>query len=636
MTGCDLYWLAPGVSAAEDGSAPEDASHSAHLDWSSLVSLARSRMDFVQTNRADRFLTDIFPKFPDQAAPPVKLAICSASTVSHLVPGVRLGCLRRGLWSDIHIGDYGQYFQEIADPNSSFYKFEPNVVLFAFDSSHLLASQDVLEDRVTAKKQVNEVIDKLRRLWDLALSACRGQVIQQTILSTAPPLLGNNEHRLPGSRQSLLALVNNRIREAGDLHGIDVLSLDARLVSDGRAAWHDPVLWHRAKMEISPAAAPFYGDLVARIIAARRGLSAKCLVLDLDNTLWSGVVGDDGLEGIILGQGSAVGEAFITFQRYIKDLSRRGVIIAVCSKNDEKAALSVFEEHPEMILKRSDIACFAANWQDKPSNIRQIAQNLEIGMESIVFVDDSVFERNIVRRELPMVNVPELPDDPAQYANCIADAGYFEAVTITSEDLNRTQQYRQNWQRRALRSSSTDIAGYLKSLEMRLEWRPFDRINCQRIVQLINKTNQFNLTTRRYSEAEIGAMISAKEIITLQFRLTDRFGDNGTIGAIIARWLYQPSDALFIDTWLMSCRVLGRQVEEGMLNVLAAVAKSDGADCLVGEFRPNSKNSIVSGHYEKLKFVKIADGADGSTRWQRELTDFVQLSTFMEVLRVDQ
>ena len=276
-------------------------------------------------------------------------------------------------------------------------------------------------------------------------------------LPVHPAFLGNNEHRLPGSRLAFIARLNHELRLLADEDGVDVLAVDAPAAVDGLKAWHDPALWHRAKQEISPATAPIYGELVARLLAAEQGRSSKCLVLDLDNTLWGGVIGDDGLAGLVLGQGSALGEAFVDFQDYARELSRRGVILAVCSKNDEANALEPFDHHPEMVLKRTDIASFVANWHDKASNIRAIAEELNIGLDSLVFVDDNPFERSLVRRELPMVAVPEVGDDPATFAQTLADAGYFETVTVTEEDRVRTEQYQGNRRREQLKASTTDL-----------------------------------------------------------------------------------------------------------------------------------------------------------------------------------
>jgi FkbH-like protein len=539
--------------------------------------------------------------------------------------------MRRQIWSDIYVAPYGQYHQELLDPNSGLHEFDPTAIVFAFDARHALGRVDPAMDAETAAQKVEEIAEQYLGLWELARKNFSCTVIQQTILPVFAPLLGNNEHRLSGSPRRLVNRLNQRIAELADDSSVDLMDIDARSGHDGIAAWHDPVLWHRAKMDVSPTISPVYGDLVARLVAAQQGRSYKCLVLDLDNTLWGGVIGDDGLEGIVLGQGSAHGEAFVDFQEYVHYLSRRGLILAVCSKNDEANAVSPFENHPEMVLKREHFASFVANWNDKASNLRAIAEQLNIGIDSLVFVDDNPFERNLVRTELPMVAVPELPEDPARYAQCIADGGYFEGIHVTLEDLARTEQYRSNAQRENLRAAVTDIETYLKSLEMKMSARPFDEIGLARITQLINKTNQFNLTTRRYSEQEVAAMIDAPDHFTLQVRLTDKFGDNGMICVVIAVPSDQP-DALRIDTWLMSCRVLGRQVEHAVLNVLADGAMKSGYKALIGEFCPTQRNSMVKDHYEKLGFIPSEGGKDGQTFWTLPLDTFAPLQTHMAEL----
>jgi len=410
---------------------------------------------------------------------------------------------------------------------------------------------------------------------------------------------------------------------------VDLLALDQRVALDGLDAWHDAGMWHRAKQEISLAATPLYGDLVARLIAAKQGRSFKALVLDLDNTLWGGVVGDDGLEGLVLGQGSALGEAFVAFQDYARELSRRGIILAVCSKNDEANAVEPFEKHPDMVLRRGDIACFVANWSDKAANIRAIARDLNIGLDALVFIDDNPFERALVRRELPMVAVPEVSDDPTSYPRALADAGYFEALAITEDDRARSSQYQTNRERDALRATATDLPSYLRSLDMRLIWRRFDQIGLQRTVQLINKTNQFNLTTRRYTEDDVQAIMRDPRAFGLQLRLLDRFGDNGIIAILIGRMTTDTD--LLIDTWLMSCRVLGRQVEPTSLNLIAAQARALGATRLIGEYLPTKKNAMVCDHYAKLGFAPLDADASGATRAVLDLTGFVPADTFIDV-----
>src|SRR3954463_5412438 len=282
-----------------------------------------------------------------------------------------------------------------------------------------------------------------------------------------------------------------------------------------------------------------------------------------------------------------------------------------------------------MVLKRHDVASFVANWNDKASNLRAIAEELNIGIDSLVFVDDNPFERALVRRELPMIMVPEVGDDPATFAQTLADAGYFEAVAITAEDRARGAQYQGNRQRERLKSSATDLDSYLRSLEMELIWRPFDKLGLQRTVQLINKTNQFNLTTRRYSEEDVLAVIDDPRAFGLQLRLTDRFGDNGIIAIVIGKM--NGAEDLEIDTWLMSCRVLGRQVEPTTLNVIAETAKRLGARRLIGEYLPTKKNGMVKDHYSKLGFTVVDSREDSGSRAVLELPTFAPAATFITV-----
>ncbi|MDR3439933.1 HAD-IIIC family phosphatase [Telmatospirillum sp.] len=602
-------------------------------EWSALVSLANVRLDFVSTLRLDRRLVKLFGDAPPTglATRSLRLAVLGSSTVDHLFSAIRVGALRRGLWTSLYKTDYGQYSQELFDKNSELRRWKPETVLFSLDARHLLGGFGVNEPADEVNARLDRQIEILVNCWRVAREQLGCRVIQQTALPIFPALLGNNEHRLAGSPARLVGQLNSRLREHADAEGVDILAVDDKVAADGLNAWHDPMLWHRAKQEIHPAASPVYGDLVGRILAAQQGLSSKCIVLDLDNTLWGGVIGDDGLNGIILGQGSSLGEAFVMFQKYVKDLSTRGVILAVCSKNDEANALEPFEKHPEMVLRRSDIACFSASWQDKASAIRDIAKQLNIGIDSLVFVDDNPFERNIVRRELPMVAVPEMPQDPSLYPATISAAGYFESVGLTSEDLARTQQYQANSLREALKVSASDVDGYLKSLGMEMRWSRFQQIDSQRIVQLINKTNQFNLTTRRYSEEEVSAVIAAPGILSLQIRLVDQFGDNGIIALVIGR-VVDDTTAIEIDTWLMSCRVLGRQVEQATLNLVVEEAKRLGADRLIGRYRPTAKNRMVENHYPNLGFspCTVSDG-DGQC-WELTLAERAPSSTFIKII----
>jgi FkbH-like protein len=617
----DLYWLPAPTDFAQRIRAADAMADGAEA-WAALAALANTAVDFLKTLRLDRSLTKRFGTAPPPglATKPIKLAVLGSSTTTQLSPGLRVAALRRGIWVTIYEPDYGQYFQELLDPSSGLHAFRPDAVLFAQDVYHVLREADAGLDKVGATAAAERTAQSLASYWKLAKDAFGCQVIQQTILPIAIELLGNNEHRLPGSAAALSARLNLALRDVADEHGVDLLAVDAWAARDGLKAWHDPVLWHRAKQEISPLAGSRYGELVARMLAARQGRSAKCLVLDLDNTIWGGVIGDDGLDGIILGQGSAAGEAFVQFQAYAKDLTKRGVILAVCSKNDEANAMSAFERHPEMILRRGDIACFVANWTDKATNIRSIAKQLNIGLDALVFVDDNPFERNLVRQELPMVAVPEIPLDPALTAATLRDAGYFEGLTMTEEDRQRSGQYQSNLEREAFQAQSTDLDSYLRGLAMELIWRRFDTVGLQRTAQLINKTNQFNLTTRRYTEDDVQAIMDDPDAFGVQLRLVDRFGDNGIIAIAIGRKTGE--DDVLIDTWLMSCRVLGRQVEQATLQLVAGEARRLGSKRLIGEYRPTAKNGMVKEHYRRLGFELLSAAEDGTTQHVLDLTTF--------------
>ena len=363
---------------------------------------------------------------------------------------------------------------------------------------------------------------------------------------------------------------------------------------------------------------PLYAEHVLRVVGALRGRSRKVLVVDLDNTLWGGVVGEDGIDGIRLGQGDPRGEAFLSVQRAVLALKQRGVLLAVCSKNDEQVARKAIREHPEMLLRESDFSAFQINWTDKATNLQILAEGLSLGLDSFVFLDDNPFERAQVREFAPQVMVLELLSDPATYASVLMTAGLFEAVTFSQEDRTRVEQYAANTRRDSLRAQSCDLGAFLRSLGMEAIFTTGGEAGWPRFAQLINKSNQFNLTTRRYTETEIAALVADPATLTLQVRLVDQFGDNGMISAIIA---VPAADAWVLDTWVMSCRVLGREVEHAVLNQIAAEARARGIRRLIGVYRPTERNGMVREHYAKLGFVCVA-ATEGEDRWVLELAQF--------------
>ena len=589
-----------------------------------LVSLAIYRIGFLETIQLDR----AFGQLGLKEAPgflPIRLAVLASSTVDHLSPAIRVAGLRRRLLIDVHSGAYGQYRQDLFDPTSSLHQFAPQTILFSLTAREAIADVPLAATVAEVDESIARFMGELRSLWRRAREIFSATIIQQTFIDVTEPLFGNYDRFVPGAPAQVVTRLNDRLCEAAAQDGVLLLDVARASERDGIDAWFDAGRWLQGKLEIAPQAAPLYGDLVARILAAERGLSKKCLVLDLDNTLWGGVIGDDGLEGIVLGEGSAAGEAHLALQRYAKQLKERGVILAVCSKNDAGIAEAVFQKHPEMLLRRSDMAAFVANWEDKAENLRAIAARLNIGIDSLVFVDDNPVERARIRQNLPMIAVPELPEDAAGYVRCLADAGYFEAVAFTSEDRHRAEQYAANAEREALQESAQSMDEFLRGLKMSIMFGPFTNVDHTRVVQLINKTNQFNTTTRRYTSEEIANLTKQPNALTLQFRLLDRFGDNGLVSAMILRPSSGQEDVLEIDNWVMSCRVFGRQLEFEAMNIAVESARQRGARALIADYIATSKNKVISGLYPSLGFVAVNETAptNGATRWFLDLANYV-------------
>ncbi len=543
---------------------------------------------------------------------PFRLAVLGNAVLDVVVPALRATAARYGIALQCVTVDYDQIMQAALSPASAINRARPDAVLVAIDHRALplriTPGDSHAADATIAAWQAN-----LTAIRDGIRNNCGATCIFQTLAPPPEGLFGHYDRRLPGTARHLLDNINRMIVDR--IVGPAELLLDVAALAEtvGIAEWHSPSQWNLAKLPFANELVPLYADHVARIIAALRGKSRKCLVLDLDNTIWGGVIGDDGLDGIRIAQGDAVGEAYRSIQQLALSLRQRGIVLAVSSKNTDETARAPFRQHPEMLLREDHIAVFQANWDDKARNIRTIAEALAFGLDALVFLDDNPVERGLIRRELPQVAVPELPADPALYARTLAVAGYFESLGFSDEDRSRADYYRDNARRVGLREQATDLAAYLASLEMEITFRPFDRMGRARIAQLINKSNQFNLTTRRYAEAEIEEVERASDCFTLQVRLSDTFGDNGMISVIICR---AREDAWEIDTWLMSCRVLGRGVEDMVLREILQHARERGVARLIGVYRPTERNGMVREHYAKLGFSRLGSDPDGTTRWE--------------------
>ncbi len=536
---------------------------------------------------------------------PLRLAVLAGSTFDLVTDHFAAAAARHGVDLTLVEAPFDSVETEARDPQAAVNTARPDFALIAVD--HRWLRLDSLEpDGPEAR-----VSGALRRLEGIA-AALQRHGGAAPILCTAPappdPLFGSLDAAAPGAPAAMTADFNRRLPGLARTFGgavLDVAALAARIGGD---AWFDPAAWFTARLAFAPSCDAAYADLLGRLLGALRGRARKALVLDLDNTLWGGVVGDDGAEALRLGPGDPVGEAFAAVQRYALDLHQRGVFLAVASKNDEDLARRAFETRPGMVLRPEHIAVFKADWSDKPAHLAAIAAQLNIGVDALVFLDDNPVERALMRAALPGVATPELPADPSDYVRTLAAAGYFEAAAFSKDDRLRTRP-------RPSRASAlvvADLGDYLSGLEMRLTLGPFDPADRPRVAQLINKTNQFNLTTIRRSEADVAALAAAPEVVTLQGRLADRFDEHGLITVVIARDAFHGGEpALEVETWLMSCRVLGRRVEDAVFAALLDQARTRGARWIVGRYRSTARNAPVADLLPRLGLTETSrEGAD--------------------------
>jgi len=625
----DLPWLRPvppdfrrtckemAAAPAVSGASLRDLSDHAH-DLNGLIRLAKVIQSAEE--RIER----------DGALSPVSLGLLSSATTDYLAPAIVASGPRHGILPNLFVAEYGQFAQEVFGDDTPLQGSKPDAVLLAFDPRALgFAGSEI--DPGAAEARVADALYQVANLAEGIRSRVGASVVLQTLAVPPEPWCGHYDRRVAGALASMIASFNDRLARFASESGSLVLDVAALADLVGRVTWHDHAQWHSAKLPFALELTPLYADHVARLLAALRGKARKCLVLDLDNTIWGGVIGDDGLEGIRIGQGSAEGEAFLAVQAYALGLKKRGVILAVCSKNEEENALQPFREHPDMLLREEDIAVFVANWQDKATNVREIARRLNIGTDALVFLDDNPAERARIRQMLPEVAVPEVPEDPAFYPAAVAHSGFFETISLSAEDFQRAESYRANAARTSAMEKMGSLDEYLASLDMVCDLAPFDTVGRARITQLTNKSNQFNLTTRRYTEREIEEMETDPRCFTLQVRLTDKFGDNGMISVVVFKRTADDPEAWECDTWLMSCRVLGRRVEEAALAAVVGGALEAGARRLIGLYLPTAKNKMVADHFGKLGFVKISEEANGSSRWQLDLSEYERRSLPMRL-----
>ncbi len=567
--------------------------------------------DFTLQLKAAKACARALKTNPDPSLKPIKIALLASSTVDSFAEILTYWLAQEGYAAKIWIAPFDTISSTILDRGSVLYTFKPDLVwLF---TSHRDARWSTRAEG-EAPDAIAGIIQEKTALWKVLQSELNCTILHNN--ADIPPVdsFGNFGGQLSGSERNFLRRYNLELALAAPA-GVLIFDLDHLSALFGKKRWMDNRSWHHSKNPFHFDAYGLVAFQAARVMVASRGGARKCLVLDLDNTLWGGVIGDDGLSGIKLG-GDAEGESFVDFQRYLRSLKERGILLAVCSKNDEANAKEPFLQHPDCVLKLEDISVFRANWGNKADNLRAIAATLNIGLDSIVFVDDNPVERNLVRELLPMVAVPELPADPAEYKTAVAEGCYFETVAFSDEDRQRARYYRENAARADLQSGFTDINAYLESLAMIGEAGSLDAFHLPRVAQLINKSNQFHLTGTRYSEAELQEIVARPNYHIRHFKLRDRFGDNGLIAALVLNG--NPGGDLRIDTWAMSCRVLARTMEEFILNDIMVLGQRLGCVSVLGRYVPLPKNNLVAKLYERLGFSFLADEA-GASLWRLSL-----------------
>jgi len=558
------------------------------LDYSSLSTLSR-----------------FFIPGEEITAKALRLAILGGPTTIQLRQLIEIFLIGEGIQAEIYESDYGLFRHEILTNGSGLDNFRPECIFIATGTRDVARYPALdMEEEAVSQLAAKEISD-----WGVLWEACHAKwnatIIQNNFEIMPWGVWGHYTARHPAARENYLDWLNRLLVAAAPAHVIlhDLRSLAAEA---GSRSWFDARFYHEFKMPCAPECLVTYAHSVVSLLRALRGQSKKVFVLDLDNTLWGGEVGELGAGGIRLGQGSGEGEAFLAFQHYLKEIKERGVLLAVCSKNDLEKAREPFEKRADMILKLSDISCFMANWKNKPENIVEIAGQLNLKLGSLVMIDDRPAERAIVRRLLPEVAVPDLPEDPSGYIHAVALHRYMETVSFTQEDILRSRYYAENVRRRELQDRSSDIESFLASLKMRMSVQPVNELNVERATQLINKSNQFNLTTKRYTQAQIREIAASSDWHAVTFSLRDNLGDNGLISVLLVR---TRNEALEIDTWVMSCRVVQRGIEQFVRNELVKLALAGACGRILGTYIPTPKNAMVKDLFPNLGFA--AAGQDG-------------------------
>jgi FkbH-like protein len=563
----------------------------------------------------------------------LRIAVLGGSTMDHVVNTLELLLLANGFRPTFHKGEYGRFYEEAVHEAQELAAFKPDLIYLHTSCRNVVHAPPVSCTEADLPSYVEAELGRYREIWDSLEQNVGCQVIQNNFELAPNAILGNMDAVAAGGRRRFLMMLNLGFAEEAnrrpklmlqDVHGISA--------EVGLRNWFDWDRYFSYKILLSTEANLAVARSLNAMIRAIYGKSRKVLVLDLDNTVWGGIIGDDGVDKIHIGRETPQAEAYTAFQEYCLSLRERGVLLAVCSKNNEDVAKSGFT-HPDSVLKLEHISCFKANWDPKHGNILEIAKELNLGVDSFVFADDNPAEREIVRSQIPGIAVPEIGNEVTKYAEIIQAGRYFEPASLSKEDLERAALYAQRSGAIAQQAKFANYGEYLDSLEMTAEIDTFKPVYLERIAQLTNKSNQFNLTTRRYTVSEMEGAAGDADVIALYGKLSDKFGDNGLVSVVMG---HREGDALHMDLWLMSCRVLKRDMENAMLDAVVERAKARGMRTIYGYFIPSAKNAMVKEFYPTLGFApaELTDTslAEGSTAWKLDLSTYTQQNTHIRVL----
>ncbi|MBW2976548.1 HAD-IIIC family phosphatase [Candidatus Woesearchaeota archaeon] len=561
----------------------------------------------------------------------IKIALLSSFTIRGIKETLFVKCCQIDIFPEIYVGDYNQYAQEILNANSDLYKFKPDLIILFLDTRAILGEKYFLPYSVSDEQRKSFVGEKLNELKSLLTKIKENSNAKILVHNLEVPLfspLGILENKQGFGFIQSIKTFNNNLRDAFKPDGqVFVFDYDAFCSKIGKQNIMDYKMYYLGDIKLDLQYMPELCNEYLAYIKPLMSLSKKCIVLDLDNTLWGGIIGEDGLGGIKLGH-NPEGRPFLEFQKYLLSLFNRGIILAVNSKNNLNDALEVFRKHPDMILKEEHFAAMQVNWNDKISNMKAIAEELNIGLDSMVFIDDDKLSREIIRKALPEVLVAEMPGDPSLYLKTLMEINDFNTLQITEEDKKKGKMYAEQRKRTELQKAATDITGYLKNLEMAVKIEKSNSFNIPRISQLTQKTNQFNMTTRRYMEEDIKKFSASNKFLVVSIKVEDKFGDNGITGAAIAE---KGRDKWRIDTFLLSCRVIGRRVEEALLAYVLKEAKKEKAKAMIGEFIPTKKN-VVAKDFFKDNHFKLIKKEKEMEIWEYDLAREYKSPDFIKVV----